>query len=848
MLKVAVEQANYDILKEELELWKSCWSDLQSVRKCSLPQKYGKMLDLMHLLLAYNVPGLPGYVPQGDVPGTDIHSLHQREVLMRKHFPFSEKRGLVNRFLKREKPFFKMVALSLNYPKPLFFFMLDKKEGESKLDVFREKISSITDWFKILFKTEVSYVFTDLRNGRAFFQKDDYDFPVFTKDIFLFCYLTDFITAGIPYFLYSERGLRYDEIHKSWKPQLKRLTSEIKFFFTDLNSQLPSGNTETIFMVVLKWFKKHGIRTLSESFIATSLILMELEHPGFFRDNLRELKNEHTLFYTPSLFFFHLMNEHYDYEKNKLDRDSVERMFYLSLREKPAVTNEGMERILSNDKLKSLEKYCEEPLFYTPGEFKKLNSSHRYFLNVLYENVNELSKYNIPEIKEICNRLRKKYDFEGNYITDYNLFGGLSRLRYENIKIIYREGLEKEWELLLETGSESDIFYRGRSLEEILLFMILNKISWPRGISIENVSTSVISETERLRKGIEQWLKSDEIIFISLNYSERTGQPDFLYNADLIDNIKNREKKQIEPEIRGESTVFIKAALTGQISTHHFSGNNIVSCILSLLASRQFGADELRVMQIKGSSYRPVAINFDQIVINSPKPPLVFCENTKINLITDEEVYPCDTIYEVFKISGDLKLKNLSFVEISDEINLFAEIYEKISGRGVEIFNIRKNRTILVFLNGIFTDSFEVENNKDAKDLMTSFFSFTESISVNTEKDIDVKTMEVVWKSKNTAEIKDTTSVNEFDSTKKRGRVSKLHVFNDRTFILSFSDESKVSAATVEELMTSAERIENPPDRVINYCAGELRNTYSPEELIKIKIKIEKQLAKMVKA
>jgi len=106
MFDTPVTHEKLESLRTRLSAYVSNWDALVNARRKMAGDDIREACDLMHLLLCYNLPGLPGYLQGADVPGMDIHSLKNRELLMGRYFPFAVKQGLSQKVLPRENIFF----------------------------------------------------------------------------------------------------------------------------------------------------------------------------------------------------------------------------------------------------------------------------------------------------------------------------------------------------------------------------------------------------------------------------------------------------------------------------------------------------------------------------------------------------------------------------------------------------------------------------------------------------------------------------------------------------------------------------------------------------------------------
>jgi len=71
---------------------------------------------------------------------------------------------------------------------------------------------------------------------------------------------------------------------------------------------------------------------------------------------------------------------------------------------------------------------------------------------------------------------------------------------------MHRDGVEKDWEISLQSNSTVHSPYRAQSIEELLLFLVLNGIDREKGVVLKNTGTHIRTKMVKLAKSIESWI------------------------------------------------------------------------------------------------------------------------------------------------------------------------------------------------------------------------------------------------------------------------------------------------------------------------------------------------------
>ena len=842
MLKKAVTQEEYDAFQRILEAHINKWSKFLKVKRSSLKIELKESIDLMHLLLAYNLPGLPGYIEGGDVPGTDIHSLINREPLMRKYFPFSVKQGLVNKFLTRENIFFSFSTLSLFYNKPVFLFFTSGT-NEKKIEIFETKIRTILEWFKSVTGIKFEYIIIDTKTGKNLKSSFENPYPVFRKDVFLFFLLTDFIPMGIPFFLYLKLGIKQEEIHFSWKNRLGTLEFEKKFFFSDIFSKIPTSFEPDFFAIFMEWmFRKHN--NLAESFIFTSIISLEEKNNGIIWKNI-ELNWEKLELFTCPIIFFYLM---FIKNKQKLQYpqqliDIFQKIFYLTIREKKEAISSNFSNLLEEESFLSLQNYISEPFYYEISQIQQIEKEENAVLNSLKEIIEQLYDSKNSVVKIFAKEISKTFNLENRFVKQYFYPVKISRIKYDKVLVIYRAGLEKPWELLLESDSlnHKELIYRASSIEEIFLFAIINEIHRTNGIHFENVTMNITMKADKLWNNIETWIESNEKVFLGINYSiEKTALNDKFYMLSTVSDVLNVDKSS--DSLVSELTLFIKSSKKYYIEAVCFSEKYSMSHFLSVIYDNFVNFEDFRLSMCHDRFYRPILMTIEMLLQNRKKFPLVLRENGKFNLILKHQVNSFNTFYELLEKTSQLNLTDFSVVKVSGELPIYEKISEVKRTEGVDVFySGKRENSILLFVAGVFAGGYLISSEENIDEYLISIFRFVNSIILK-QRTLSIKIYKFEDSWSNSGKFIEATNNIEFKSMTNKYDISALEIMDNGSIMFSLN-KKKYYAENIEKLKEKLQKetIEKFPN-FVDFCNNYPQEKYTIKEIVTIKVKIDKLL------
>jgi len=840
MFNSPTTHTNIDSFKFYLDQYLTGWRGFLSIRRKMFIDEVREGTDLMHLLLSYNLSGLPGFVQGVEIPGTDIHSLPNRDKVMGRYFPFAIKQGIVNKFLSRERRFAKIVTLSMFHGEPVFLIFVDLKD-EKKLILYENKVREICNWLKIVLGKQFYYQFIDVNKGTPIANSSPYEYPVFRKDVFLFFLMMDFLPLGIPYFFYKREGLKLNEVDSSWARTLSQISYENSFYTTDIFGRLPMNLNESFLKFFIDWVFAKGTNTLMETLVYTFIIKIETFKKGsvftFIDENFSNLE----LFFHPSIFFYIMFRE--KVSDNEI-MSVTDRAFYITLRQKKRFIFAGIEKILNLERFSFLSDYLEEPQYYSVREYRKIIVDEQIIRDTLLEYTNQLRKVNEKIANLYARKIESKYNLHLKYIKKLTYPINFSYIDYASIVIIHREGVENEWELQITSDDHTkETVYRCNSIEEIFLFSIVNGIEWKKGVILKNIGAHIRTKAEKLWSSIDSWLKNDEKVFIGINYfaKENKDQDNYYFLSSVEDILNMGEENR---SLVNELSVFLKNREYSQISTFAFKGINNISHLLSTVIDN-IGEyeDNYRISLCYDIMYRPILDKIEKILKKDAKSPFIMRENGNFNLITFTEVRSFPTFQQLLHESRRIGFTGFNMDPTSKGIQPYVTMTRYKTFDKTQIFFLGTEfKEIVVFYNGLFVDGYIIKKKESAKDYLISIFTFINSLAVFTKKEIEFDILAYKQKDNGEGFFQDVKSNIEYESLSQKKSSTGFGIDSEKNYNLKVG-RVKYDATRIKDLIYDVSFNNQEAKKVlIDYCNSFPFGKYTPLHMLKLKFFIEKKL------
>lgn len=848
MFRTPVTVVESDVFKAGLDGQLEKWERFVGIRRRAAGEDLSEAADLLHLLLAYNLPGLPGYVMGSEIPGTDIHSLRRRETLMGKYFPFSVKQGLINKFMARENIFFKFAALSTYYEKPVFVFFLNKSRNDKSIEHYSEKIKAIFDWLKIIFHKKFDYIFVDISTGEVVKNSDNFNYPRFTRDVFEFFLLTDFMPLGIPYFFCKNDEIRLSEMDSSWRYVINQTMYDRKYFATDIFLDLPLPANDYFLKFFIEWSMLKGSWALMDAMICSSLIFHESCSGGTIYAYMEKYYNYLELFYDPTVFLYIVCHQAINWPSSEV----FQKCFYLTLREKRTVISAGIENILSDENLKHLSAYLYEPAYYSLNQFRNITVHEKRIKDEIRQSILGLREGNCLPAFHYTKRIEERYNIEGRFMEKIDYPVSFSSINYSSIVVNYREGLEKEWELELISEEDliTEVVFRAQSIEEIFLYAIMNGIEWKKRAQFRNVSQNISTKTEKLWSNIESWHKSDkEQVFIGINYVDeipkKQGYP-FLSQGEDLQNQGDM------PELIREISIFIKESEHGLVKAFSFRGSDSLPSMVSKLSSPMNSSDEFRLSLCYDAFYRPILNRIENLLKQSKTLPFIMKESRRFNMVTEKGVTHYGSFAALLKSMGVRNRSGFTIDRGNKSLVPYSAMSALVRSDKASVFYLgRDYREIFVFYAGIYAGGYTLEKNDNPKEYLISLFTFLNSLLIFMKIDfpVDIYTFKNVENEDENSFANITSSI-EFESLSDKRALSILELKKDLLIkVLLGQDEvaSKSLRTVITELAKKRAGGSTERKNIIDYCTEFPIGKYTPVTMMRIKLLIEKALKKRLK-
>ncbi len=846
MLVSPVSMVSMESFRTKLGEFQINWDAFISARRKVVGEDVREAIDLMHLLLCYNLPGLPGFIQGADVPGTDIHSLRGKDHLMGKYFPFAVKQGFLTRSLSRENIFFKFAAFSTYFDDSAFLFFVDDLEKpENLIDLFEKKIKAITDWMRVIFRRKFDFFIVSASKGIAIRNSTDSDkfFPQFRKDIFSFFLFTDFIPLGFHYFVCRKDGLKIKSMHPSWKGTLNKLSEERVFAITDITAFLPEPDNTTFLSFFIEWILSQKEISLGEALSLSIVVFSEHIAEGMISKRIDEKFNTPMCFYFSPTFFYTLALSVID----ENFKDAMDRIFYFSVREKRHITMLGIQNYIETGGIKHLEKYLSEPSTCHINEYRRIVRDEQVVKDKLLAIINDLKETLNPSCRHFAKKIEEQFNLEKKYFSIISYPLSFPHLEYSFISIVFRKGLEHEWELNLVDDMENvQTVFRGSSFEELFLFIVLNKIAWKKGARFSGVPVNISSKAQKLFSSVDSWYSSDEKIFIGINYLEEEIQKNDYFFISSIEDILNTGEKQ--RSVIKKLTLFIKSESYGYVSNYSFAGECPVSEMISKTAGRKHSSnDSFRFSICQDTFMRPVQSKIESYYKKEIVLPYIIKENNKFSLIQENSVLIFDTMTELLEETGKRKLKKFSMDAAGLPLLPYQRMFEAKSESRTQVFYLGpETKEIDIFYKGIYSGSYTALGREKLKDALLSIYSFNSSLSLILKEESDFDMFAYKPEGDKKDSFTDIRPMVEFESQVSKKNGLGFEMGNDNVLKLIYRGD-EVSASSVDELAHSFFKRYPGTVQNIDYCRQFPVAAIDASNIFKLKFAVEKKLAALYK-
>ncbi len=714
--------------KAEIAAFSDSFGRYIKAKKKQYGENYVEAAEIVSLLLAHNIPGVPGYINGDELPGTDILSLKNSDSLMAKHFPFATKQGLKDRFVRRNETMFLYGAFTKR--KELDYVILFTEYDDDRIiKQAEQKLKIILEWIRIVKGIALGYEIILVQTGKTIASSSG-TVSLYTREIFVFSLFNDFFPLSSYYILSGELLESYKNKHHSWNYVIEREKNLFPMSLCNILEKLPTLGKAVFFKSFTETAKISSQPEIMNALIYLYMAEREHKEPFYIYKKMLSYVNRPSETLNIPVVFYD------DFKSSFPETELYDEAFYLTIRKEKHLSKETLTTLFSKFELDFMEKFYTLPSIFPSSQYKELIKKETTIINTILSYSKNLESSKLKEAFIFSKKTKAVFNLDLTKTSGILYPVNFSQMEYTESQITFRSGIDLGWELsIIDEKSEEIFIARKRSLCELLTFATINGISKTRGFSLKNVGRVLASKTTRLWEMIESWFKSDEQIFMAINYVQSENHKDET-NTSITDIYDTKSKKE---NIIKEISLIGKTKYQSILYMSCFKSSTPVSeTVWGLISSGINFSGKHRISVFYETWQEPVSSKMEKILEQHPKAPFIMKENESIAVIEKEKFNIFNSIGETLRYLSENSINTPNIELSSEETVVLSKINEfRKNSKHTFFITTFKEREVILFHKEKFAASVRIGNDIDTEIYLASLISFINSISVMQESRID---------------------------------------------------------------------------------------------------------------